>query len=56
MGCNRFAETQDTQGIGGAWAGGGDGMGLTNLVLPLIPVSSLFTRSASEKHASDIGK
>jgi hypothetical protein len=31
-------QTQDLKGIGGAWAGGGDGMGLTNLLLPQIPV------------------
>lgn len=35
---NRLNQTQDLKGIGGAWAGGGDGMGLTNLILPQIPV------------------
>lgn len=35
----RLSQTQDLKGIGGAWAGGGDGMGLTNILLPQIPVS-----------------
>lgn len=39
---DRLSKTQGLKGIGGAWAGGGDGMGLTNLVLPQIPVHPLF--------------
>jgi len=38
----RLSQTQGLKGIGGAWAGGGDGMGLTDLVLPQIPVHPLF--------------
>jgi len=39
----RLSQTQDLKGIGGAWAGGGDGMGLTNIILPQIPVCPLLS-------------
>lgn len=35
----RLQMTQESRGIGGAWAGGADGMTITNTVLQQLPVS-----------------
>jgi hypothetical protein len=38
----RLTITQRTRDIGGAWAGGDDGMTVTNVVLQHIPVGGLY--------------
>jgi hypothetical protein len=38
---SRFEQTQASASLGGAWAGGSEGMGITNTVLELLSVSAL---------------
>lgn len=41
----RLTDTQAEKGIGGAWAGGDDGMLVTNKVLEILPVSATVSMS-----------
>jgi hypothetical protein len=48
---SRFEQTQASASLGGAWAGGSEGMGTTTTVIELLSVSAL--RSAMEWDVPD---
>lgn len=53
---HRLQMTQESRDIGGAWAGGADGMAITNILLQQLPVRHVVfpcVQIADAKHVSE---